>query len=185
MFHTTCEVNVNTSAVEANQTIDKLITDLQSNPEHLSDWAFVNLGKDDDEDKNAFYLIWKDAEYDASRHYSKIVMDILVHGRMMFRDAYFESFVTDSLQMNGKRDVHVKINYSGSLLKSAYGNFHVVSTSPNTSKMSIDTHVRFGWFFNIFITRKVYRDVVDWRVEQFMQNLREYAEHGTVTQIHN
>lgn len=185
VFHTNCEVSVNASANRADQVIDLLIRDLQTNPQHLSEWAFLNVGEDEDADKNAFYLVWKDAEYDPSRNYSKIIMDILVHGKPMFRDAYFESYVTDSVRSNGQRDVHVDVNYSGSILKSAYGNFHIRPLTPTTSLLSIDTHVRFGWFFNIFITRKVYRDVVDWRVEQFMNNLKEYAEQGKISKTHN
>ena len=45
-----------------------------------------------------------------------------------------------------------------------------------TSQMAIDMHVKFGWFFRIFITRKIYRETIDWRVERFVTNLKMRAE---------
>jgi hypothetical protein len=40
----------------------------------------------------------------------------------------------------------------------------------------MDVHVKFGWFFRIFISRKVYSDTIDWRLVRFVQNLKLRAE---------
>jgi hypothetical protein len=40
----------------------------------------------------------------------------------------------------------------------------------------MDVHVKFGWFFRIFITRKVYSETIDWRLVRFMTNLKMTAE---------
>lgn len=42
-------------------------------------------------------------------------------------------------------------------------------------------HIRFGWFFNIFITQKRYRDIVEWRMQGFMNNMRDEAERRVIT----
>jgi hypothetical protein len=42
--------------------------------------------------------------------------------------------------------------------------------------MLLDAHVRFGWFFRIFITRRVYSDTVDWRFERFVNNIKLTAQ---------
>ena len=40
----------------------------------------------------------------------------------------------------------------------------------------MDVNVKFGWFFRIFITRKVYRETIDWRLVRFVTNLQMTAE---------
>jgi hypothetical protein len=75
-----------------------------------------------------------------------------------------------------RRDIRVDINYAGTLLKEAYGTFHVQPMSENTAKIGMDVHVRFGWFFRIFISRKVYSDTIDWRLVRFVMNLKLRSE---------
>ena len=48
--------------------------------------------------------------------------------------------------------------------------------SDDSVKIAMDVHIKFGWFFRIFISRKVYSETVDWRLERFVENLRLLAE---------
>lgn len=179
-FHTECPVEVNANAEACNAVIDTLIHQLQTDPKLLSPWAFAGTGEQTDDSKNAIYLIWKESEYNPETHYSRLLFDILVNGKPQFKDAVIESLVTDTMAGN-RRDIRVDIYYSGAILKEAWGNFHVLPTSDSTANMSIDVHIKFGWFFRIFISRKVYSETIDWRVERFMQNLKMAAEGGNPT----
>ena len=49
--------------------------------------------------------------------------------------------------------------------------------------MRIQIHVRFGWFFNLFITQKRFRNIVEWRMQEFMRNLRTEAEKRYTQQL--
>ncbi len=177
-FHTECPVEVNVPAEACNAVIDTLIYQLQTDPQLLSPWAFAGTGKQTDDNKNAIFLVWKESEYNPDTHYSRLLFDILVNGRPQFKNAVIESLVTDTMA-NDRRDIRVDIYYSGSILKEALGNFHVQPTSDSTTNMSIDIHIKFGWFFRIFISRKVYSETIDWRVERFMQNLKMASEGVT------
>lgn len=177
-FHTECPVEVNAPVEACNAVIDTLIYQLQTDPQLLSPWAFAGTGKQADDNKNAIFLVWKESEYNPDTHYSRLLFDILVNGRPQFKDAVIESLVTDTMA-NDRRDIRVDIYYSGSILKEAWGNFHVQPTSDSTTNMSIDIHIKFGWFFRIFISRKVYSETIDWRVERFMQNLKMASEGVT------
>lgn len=174
-FHTESPVEVNAPADSCNRVIDTLIHQLQTDPKLLSPWAFAGTGEQTDDNKNALFLVWKEAEYDPETHYSRLLFDILVNGKPQFRDAVIESVVTDTMAGN-RRDIRVDIYYSGAILKQAWGNFHILPTSDSTTNMSIDIHIKFGWFFRIFISRKVYSETIDWRVERFMQNLKMASE---------
>lgn len=175
MFHTEYETEVATSTQECNVVIDSMIYYLQTDPEMLSEKFFGGLGKQSDSNKNAFYLIWKHSEYQPEQKYSKLILDVLVNEKPFLKDVVIESVVTDSMSGN-QRDIRVDIHYGGSILKEAYGTFHVIPTSDTTAKLGIDVHVKFGWFFRIFISRKVYSETIDWRLERFVQNLKLHAE---------
>ncbi|MBQ9144229.1 MAG: hypothetical protein IJX60_04705, partial [Paludibacteraceae bacterium] len=155
MFHTRYETEVDTCAEACNVVIDSMIYYLQTDPEMLSEQFFAGLGKQEDAKKNAFYLIWKESEYVPEKQYSKLVLDVLVNERPFLSDVVIESMVTDSLS-GDRRDIRVDINYAGSLLKQAYGTFHILPTGENTARIGMDVHVKFGWFFRIFISRKLY-----------------------------
>ena len=175
MFHTEYETEVAASSQECNMVIDSMIYYLQTDPERLSENFFGGLGKQSDSNKNAFYLIWKQAEYKPEQKYGKLIWDVLVNGVPFLKDVVVESVVTDSITDN-QRDIRVDIHYAGTLLKEAYGTFHIVPTGENTTRIGMDVHVKFGWFFRIFISRKVYSDTIDWRLVRFVNNLKLTAE---------
>ena len=175
IFHTEYETEVAASSQECNMVIDSMIYYLQTDPEKLSENFFGGLGKQSDSNKNAFYLIWKQAEYKPEQKYGKLILDVLVNGVPFLKDVVVESVVTDSMTDN-QRDIRVDIHYAGTLLKEAYGTFHIVPTGENTTRIGMDVHVKFGWFFRIFISRKVYSDAIDWRLVRFVNNLKLTAE---------
>jgi hypothetical protein len=175
MFHTQYETEVDTCAEACNVVIDSMIYYLQTDPEMLSEQFFAGLGKQEDSKKNAFYLVWKESEYVPEKQYSKLVLDVLVDEKPFLKDMVVESQVTDSMS-GERRDIRVDIHYAGTLIKEAYGSFHVQPMGENSAKLGMEVHVKFGWFFRIFISRKVYSDTIDWRLVRFVQNLKLRAE---------
>lgn len=175
MFHTRYETEVSASAESCNVVIDSMIYYLQTDPAKLSEQFFAGLGKQEDAKKNAFYLIWKESEYVPEKQYSKLVLDVLVNERPFLSDVVIESMVTDSLS-GDRRDIRVDIHYAGTLIKEAYGTFHILPIGENTARIGMDVHVKFGWFFRIFISRKVYSETIDWRLVRFVTNLKLRAE---------
>ena len=175
MFHTSYETEVNASVVSCNQTVDSMIYCLQTDPELLSERFFVGLGKQEDTKKNAFYLIWKESTYVPEEQYSRLVLDVLVDEKPFMKDVLIESTVVDTMA-GERRDVRVDIHYAGMLIKEAYGTFHINPTGDNQATLAMDVHVKFGWFFRIFISRKVYSETIDWRLARFVDNLKLIAE---------
>ncbi|MBR5855192.1 MAG: hypothetical protein IKY87_05930 [Paludibacteraceae bacterium] len=175
MFHTTYETEVTATADSCNAVVDDMIYCLQTNPELLSEQYFAGLGMQEDTDKNAFYLEWKESTYVPEKQYSRLVLDVLVNEKPFLRDVVIEAMVTDSLS-GDRRDIRVDIHYAGTLIKEAYGLFHIMPTGENTAKIGMDVHVKFGWFFRIFISRKVYSETIDWRLVRFVENLRLRSE---------
>lgn len=175
MFHTLYETDVEASTEACNGVIDSMIYYLQTDPEMLSEQFFAGLGKQEDTKKNAFYLEWKESSYVPEKQYSKLVLDVLVDEKPFLKDVVIEALVTDTMS-DSRRDIRVDIHYAGTLLKEAYGTFHVQPIESGNAKIGMDVHVKFGWFFRIFITRKVYSETIDWRLVRFMTNLKMTAE---------
>ena len=179
-YHTECTVPVVASQTVTNQMIDRLIYEFQTNPDTLFTWAFMGMGQQGNEDKDAIVLVLNDIVYIPEQNYSRLLMDIVVPKFRRFRDVELESIVTDVFE-GPVRHVRVDIYYAGNILKEAYGNFYVTPIDDNNCTLSIDINVRFGWFFNIFVSKKVYKNVIEWRANTFMENLQEMAETGKVS----
>ena len=175
MFHTGYETEVEATAEACNAVVDSMIYYLQTDPEMLTEQFFAGLGKQKDAKKNAFYLVWKESEYIPEKQYSKLILDVLVDEKPFLKNMVVESQVTDTT-IGDRRDIRVDIHYAGSLLKQAYGSFHITKLDDSTAKLGMDVHVKFGWFFRIFITRKVYGETIDWRLARFVTNLKLTAE---------
>lgn len=175
MFHTSYETDVQASTEMCNAVVDDMIYCLQTDPELLSEKYFAGLGMTDEEDKNSFYLHWKESSYFPENQYSKLVLDVLVHEKPFLKDVVIEAFVADSTR-DGRRDIRVDIHYAGTLIKEAYGSFNVQPKGEVTSQIGMNVNLRFGWFFRLFITRKVYSETIDWRLERFVTNIKLRSE---------
>lgn len=175
MFHTSYETEAATNVLACNAVVDDMIYCLQTDPNLLSEKYFAGLGMQSDTKKNVFYLEWKESSYVPEKQYSRLVLDVLVNEKPFLKDVVVEAQVTDSLS-GERRDIRVDINYAGTLLKEAYGTFHVQQIGEKSTKIGMDVHVKFGWFFRIFISRKVYSDTIDWRLVRFVTNLKLRSE---------
>ena len=175
MFHTEYETEVAANSKMCNEVVDDMIYCLQTDPELLSNKYFAGLGMTSETSKNSFYIKWKESSYSPEKQYSKLVLDVLVNEKPFLKDVVIEAMVLDST-VDSRRDIRVNIHYAGTLIKEAYGSYHVQSTGEYTAKMGMDVHVKFGWFFRMFITRKVYGETIDWRLMRFVQNLKLRSE---------
>jgi hypothetical protein len=175
MFHTAYETDVQACAEACNTVVDDMIYCLQTDPELLSEKYFAGLGMQKDTKKNSFYLHWKESTYVREQQYSRLVLDILVNEKPFLKDVVVEAFVADSMS-GERRDIRVDIRYAGNLIKEAYGSFHVEPTGDQIARIGMDVHLRFGWFFRMFITRKVYSETIDWRLMRFVQNIQLRSE---------
>ena len=194
-FRTECAVLVNASPEVADTVVDSLVGDFQNNPEHLFDWAFSGIGKQDDEAKESFLIEYKTTSYDPKTGKGKIVMDVIIPHVKRFKDICIDGFMIDKHGSHTNYDkiadidnfhvkditkysrkVFINATYSGSLLESAYGNLYVVPLAGDKTAYIMDMHVKFGWFFNIFISKRLYQKTMEWRIARYVENLKTSAE---------
>ncbi len=177
-FHTEKAFPVEASADSVNIVLDRFVYELQTDPNLLFDWVFAGTGSQGDTVKDALQLVFYESEYLPEEKHGRLHVDIKTNGKTRFKDMLIETWITESIQPH-KRDLSIQMDVSGRLIDNAQMNFHITPTSDSTSLVAFDSHIRFGWFFNIFISRKTYRNVIEWRFDTFLINLRRYTETGS------
>ena len=193
-YSTVCAVDVNTPAEVTDSIFERFVRDFQHSPDALFDWALYGTGVQDDEEKNAFLLEYKETVYIPEDNYGRIKVDVVIPGVTRFRDIVLEGTViderfpivynpdlcTDSLTLsnipNYNRHFDIDVSYSGKLLEHGYGNIYIIPKDSVHSVFLMDINIKYGWFFNLFISMKMYRNSVEWRVNKYMNNLKRVAE---------
>ncbi len=193
-YSTICAVDVNAPAEVSDRIFARFVSDFQQSPDALFDWALYGTGAQDDDEKNAFLLEYKETVYLPEENYGRITVDVVIPGLTRFKNIVFEGNViderlpvvyndhlcTDSLNMNNipnfTRHFEIDVHYSGKLLEHGFGNIYIIPKDSVHSVFLMDINLKYGWFFNLFITKKVYKNSVEWRVNRYMNNLKRVAE---------
>ncbi len=177
-FHTEKTFPVEASADSVNIVIDRFVYELQTDPDLLFEWVFAGTGTQGDTVKDALQLVFHETRYVPEEKHGYLNMDIKTNGKVRFKDMVLETWAVDSIR-NTTRDLAIKMDVSSRLIDDAMINFHITPTSPTTSLIAFDSHIKFGWFFNLFISQRRYRNVIEWRFDLFLENLRRYIETGS------
>ena len=86
-----------------------------------------------------------------------------------------------NIQPYSTRNIRLDIDYSGSMLDKADAQFHITPLDSNLVRVRLEINLKLGWFINLFMTNRIWVNNVEWRIGVILDNLKEYAETGTVT----
>lgn len=193
-YSTVCAVPVDAPAEVSDSIFVRFIHDFQTSPDALFDWALYGTGAQDDQDKNTFLLEYKETVYIPEKNYGRITTDIVIPGFTRIKDIKFEGDVidekrpivynpglcVDSLKIkkvpNFNRHFDIDVIYSGKLIEHGWGNLYIIPIDTLHSAFLMDINIKYGWFFNLFINMKTYRNSVEWRINRYMNNLKRVAE---------
>lgn len=191
VFRSDASVDVSCSRDAINLVMDSLLADFAREPEHLFVWAFYGTGvQDESAPSDAFILQYDSVIYHPEKEQLNLYLSILVPHFKDIHGIEVEARLTDNRRINGiapkektgvgynaNRVINFRVRYSGKLLKELHASLTMVPSDSGKQKLYLKTHCEFGSFFNLFITQKMYRNVVEWRLEQFLLNLQRTAEH--------
>jgi len=174
-FITYCQVRVDASDSISNTVTKDFVYQMHDNLDALFGWALkgMNLRKEKNE-LMVFYF--KSTKYNKETHTVRGIGDVIVPGVITFPNIIVDSRLTEKRFTNGKSTVDIDLLYSDGFLKKMYGIFTVIPKRNNTSLFTLETHIRFGWFFNIFITQHRFKQIMEWRLKKLVHNLRDEAE---------
>jgi len=179
-FITYSQVLVDASDSISNKVTNDFVHQMHYNLDGLFSWALkgMNLRKEKNE-LMVFYF--KSTTYNKETHIIRGVGDVIVPGIITFPNIIVDSKLTERKFTNGKSTVNIDLLYSDGFLKKMFGTFSVIPKRNNSSLFTLETHIRFGWFFNIFITQNRFKKIMEWRLKKFVLNIKDEAERREKT----
>lgn len=174
-FITYSQVWVAASDSISNDVTNDFDYQMHYNLDALFGWALkgLNLRKE----KNELMIFYfKSTTYNKDTHVIRGVGDVIVPGIITFPNIIVDSRLTDRKIKNGKRAITIDLLYSDGFLKKMTGTFSVYPKKSKACLYTMETHIKFGWFFNIFITQHRFKQIMEWRLKKFVHNLKTEAE---------
>jgi len=159
---------------------DYLVDDFHNSPSNLFNWILKGLGLEDKKDAEVIFII-KPSFHDEKTGITHGHFDIVVPHFTTFRDVKVDAIVAKKIYKNGDTKVSADIIYSSFLLKNGLGTITVIPQKDNEQLLITNVRIKFGWFFNIFITKKRYKSIVEWRIKKFTENLKAECERRQKT----
>jgi hypothetical protein len=174
-FITYSQVWVDASDSISNRVSNDFVYQMHYNLDALFGWALkgMNLRKE----KNELMIFYfKSTAYNKESHVIRGIGDVIVPGIITFPNIIIDSRLSERKFTNGKSTINIDLLYSDGFLKKMFGRFTIIPKRNDASLFTLETHIRFGWFFNIFITRNRFKKIMEWRLKKFVHNLRDEAE---------
>jgi len=174
-FITYCQVKVDSSDSINHTITNDFNYQMRYNLDALFGWALkgMNLRKERNE---LMIFYFKSTKYDKETNTIRGIGDVIVPGIITFPNIIVDSHLTDKKYVNGEKTINIDLLYSDGFLKKMFGTFTVIPKKNNTSLYTLNTHIRFGWFFNIFITQNRFKKIMEWRLKRLVHNLKDEAE---------
>ena len=169
-FHTQYQTKVKVSSKIAVEVADYLVNDFHTTPGNLFNWALKDLGLQNTNDELIFVLKSSETDFKTGVTYGKF--DIVVQHITTFKDIKVNAIVAKTRFANKEIKVSADIIYSTLLLKKGIGTIKFIPQSNDEQILITNVDLRFGWFFNIFITKKRYKSIVEWRIKKFTENIK-------------
>jgi len=178
------ETRIKVSNEIAEDVADYLVHDFHFSPENLFNWALKDLGLQNKKDNELVFVI-KPSVFDEKTGVTHGNFDIIVPHITTFKNVKVDAIVTKKQLKNGDTKVIADIIYSSLLLKHALGTVTIIPQKNNEQVLITNVSIKFGWFFNIFITKKRYKSIVEWRIKKFAENFKDECEkHRKLSIIH-
>jgi hypothetical protein len=174
-FITYSQVWVNASDSISNRVSNDFVYQMHYNLDELFGWALkgMNLRKE----KNELMIFYfKSTSYNKESHIIRGIGDVIVPGIITFPNIIIDSRLSERKFTTGKSTINIDLLYSDGFLKKMFGRFTIIPKRNNASLFTLETHIRFGWFFNIFITQNRFKKIMEWRLKKFVHNLKDEAE---------
>jgi hypothetical protein len=180
-FVTHCQVFVNASDSISNTVIKDFEFQMRYNLEGLFSWALkgMNLRKERNE---LMIFYFKSTSFNKETNIIRAIGDVIVPGIITIPDIYVDSRLTTRKYANGNSIVSIDLLSANGFMKKMNNSFTVIPRKDKGVWFTLESHVRFGWFFDIFITQKRFKAIMEWRLKRFVHNLKVEAERRTVNE---
>ncbi len=120
---------------------------------------------------------FRETKYDKNTCILRGIGDVIVPGITTFPDLFIDSKLQQRRFTSGKRDIRLDLAKPNTFIKDMTGVFTFIPKNKNKyGNYQLETHIKFGWFFNIFITQNRYKKIMEWRLRKLVLNIKEESE---------
>lgn len=176
--------------VNASDSICLVVTkeydyDMRYNLDALFGWALkgMNMRK---EKKELMMFNFKSTSFNKETSVLRGIGDVIIPGVITFPNIFVDCKLTSKPTVNGNSKVYLNLLSSNGFIRNMNNSFSVIPKANKKGNWFIlVTNVRFGWFFNIFLTEKRFKAIMEWRLKRFIHNLKEEAERREKVSITN
>ncbi len=174
-FVTYCQVFVNAPDTICNKVSMDFDSQMRYNLDGLFSWALkgMNLRKERNE---LMMFYFKSTSFNKETNVIRAVGDVIVPGIITIPNIFVDSKITSKKYVNGKSTVYLDLQGSNGFMKNMNNSFSVIPKNEKGVWYTLESHVRFGWFFDIFITQNRFKAIMEWRLKRFIHNLKDEAE---------
>jgi len=136
-------------------------------------WATKDLsGKD--VGKSLMQIEYNRGEYNQNTEVFNFFIDIFFM-KKQFKNIKIAVLMKTDIISNENPIIDVSLCDSDFFLKNAYGTLTTQQTG-DENQFIVKSSVRFGWFFNFFISTSNYSAIAEWRMQKFLENMKAEAE---------
>jgi len=180
-FVTVCQKEVNSTGTETNAVINRMINEFHTKPMRLFDWALKDIGLQGQQN-NEMIIIFKSSRLDKTTGITHGLVDVIIPNLQDIRDIEVNAIVKNEIQPNGQLIGSVDVLNSDFLIKKAYATITSIPLKNGNQLLKTETHIQFGWLLKFFITQNRYKNIVEWRIDKFIENMQKEAEKSTYSQ---
>ncbi len=128
---------------------------------------------------------FKATKFDKRTNILRGIGDVIIPGVKTFPNVYIDSKVTQKKSINGHREVKLELASKNPFIKKMVGTFIYIPKAKNRyAYFTLETHIQFEWFFDIFITKYKYKKFLEWRLKQLVRNIKDETDKETNQLIH-
>jgi len=170
------QIRVYASDSVSNVVINKFVSQMCYDLDGLYKWGLKGMRLDNEKDELLIFD-FNTTKYNPKTNILKGGGDVKVTGITKIPNIYVYTKLSERTHSNGRKDVHLDLAVPNALLNKLNGIFSYIPKEKNKSGFFVlETHIKFGWFFNIFITKNRYKKIMEWRIRQLILNLKEESE---------
>lgn len=175
-FKTYCHISTSTSDSISNEVINKFVYEMCYDLDGLFKWGLKGMSLANSKDE-LLKFDFRATKYDKSTRILRGIGDVIVPGVTRFPDLFIDSKLTQLKYSDGKRDTRLNLVSENTFIKSMTGVFSFVPKGKNKyGYYVLESNIKFGWYFNVFLTQSRYKKIMEWRLKQLVRNIKEESE---------
>lgn len=178
-FTTFCQLSLSANDSITNEVVNLFVKQMCNDIRGLFKWGLKGMGLANEEDELILFD-FKQTRYNKQTGIIKGIGDVHVKGITTFKDLSVDTKLTQRNFKGGQREVRLDLASPNLFIRSLRGSFYFLPKGNNkTAYLQIFTNVRFAWFFDVFVTQKTYKAILEWRIRQMLKNMKEESEKRT------